>query len=225
MKKNILLSLTFFLIIISSFAEKLENTNKTTTTDNKDKTKIVAAKKVLKKKNLTGTSPQEQADFWAQVDKDQKKLNKKTKYEYTICRITIWPGATAYPAAKVYGVNLGLPGSCNITKNQFSTRMRNDIYGIDIAMFFTSASFEGLQVAPVIIDAYEATGMQVSVGGYTEKLTGFQLGFYNGVKYFSGIQLGIINSSYKANGLQIGLINVIEDSIVPLCPFFNFSWF
>ncbi|MCP4180354.1 MAG: hypothetical protein GY756_21530 [bacterium] len=222
-KKNILLSFTFFLIIFPSFAEKIEIANKALTKNELNSNSAVTKKP--KKENLKGTTQKEQDDFWEQVGKEQTKLNKKSKYEYTICRLTVWPGSTVYPAAKVYGINLGLPASCNIARDRFSVKMKNDIYGIDMALFFTTASIDGIQAAPVIINVRETTGMQLSVGGYTEKLNGLQIALYNGTRFFNGIQIGLINSTYKANGLQIGLINVIENSIVPLCPFFNFSWF
>jgi hypothetical protein len=159
-KKNILLTFTFILITFPSFAEKAEESTNKTQIKNKLKN-IKEVVKIPKKENLKGTSEEEQADFWAQVAKEQKILNKKSKYEYTICRISTFPGCTVYPAAKVYGINLGLPVSYNIARDRFSINMKNDIYGIDIAIFFTTASICGLQIAPAIVEVKESTGIQL----------------------------------------------------------------
>ena len=177
------------------------------------------------------------------VEKDVDEIDRENKAEAQPVAAPVEKKieSATWPAFFAVGQ---IPHSCDVIGLRltipYSTSQEN-VTGIDLGLWGSSLSFEGLQVnvlRNVVVD--DAAGIQLGIyntigngdmlglqaGLWNEAmcLRGVQLGLLNVANEAEGFQFGLINRADTFSGYQVGLINVIRSNEIQFFPILNIGF-
>jgi hypothetical protein len=100
--------------------------------------------------------------------------------------------------------------------DKFAIPPSDEVIGLEFGIGSYTSEVSGAALNWLYGKTDKLVGAQIAMANFnTEKVIGFQWGFFNKAKYVKGVQIGVVNMTEDMYGVQIGIVNHIQTGSLP----------